>query len=113
VTIFIRTSGGGGIVLLVALALLYGHGSGLSGTATVVLVALVVLVVLAILGVLGCLVYRATRPPQAGISMPRATLRAEVLPPDRQMLAAPVVRLPDDQLEQLAEILRRAQRPEQ
>jgi hypothetical protein len=72
----------------------------------VVLVALVVLVVLAILGVLGYLVYRVTRPPQAGIS----ALRAEVLPPDRQMLAAPVVRLPADQLAELAEILR--QQPE-
>jgi hypothetical protein len=108
-----QETGGGGIVLLIALALIASHGSGLSGAVTAVLIGLVVLVVLAILGVLGCLVYRATRPPQAGISMPRAALRAEVLPPDRQMLAAPVVRLPADQLEQLAEILRRGQRPEQ
>jgi hypothetical protein len=36
-TIFIRTSGGGGIVLLVVLALLYGHGSGLNGTVAIIL----------------------------------------------------------------------------
>ena len=38
-TIFIRTSGGGGIVLLVALALIFGHGSGISGVVTAVLLA--------------------------------------------------------------------------
>jgi hypothetical protein len=111
VTIFIRTSGGGGIVLLVALALIFGHGGGLSGTVAVVLVALVVLVVLAVLGVLGALAYRATRPPQAGSSMPPATLRAEVLPNTPRPAIAPEVRLSADQLAELAETIRRGERP--
>jgi hypothetical protein len=39
---------------------------------------------------------------------PPATVRGEVLPGQpRQMLAGPEVRLPADQLEQLAELIRR------
>ena len=108
-TIFIRTSGGGGIVLLVVLALLYGHDSGLNGTVAIILVVLVVLVVLAILGVLGMLAHRMTRPGGANVPpVPPATVRGEVLPGQpRQMLAGPEVRLPADQLEQLAELIRR------
>jgi hypothetical protein len=108
-TIFIRTSGGGGIALLVVLALLYGHGSGLNGTVAIILVVLVVLVVLAILGVLGMLARRMRRPGGANVpSVPPATVRGEVLPGQpRQMLAGPEVRLPADQLEQLAELIRR------
>jgi hypothetical protein len=46
-TIFIRPSGGCGIVLIVALALIFGHGSGIGGVAEAVLAGLLVLVVLA------------------------------------------------------------------
>ena len=75
-TIFIRTSGGGGIVLLVVLALLYGHGSGLNGTVAIILVVLVVLVVLAILGVLGMLAHRMTQPGGANVPPVPAELMA-------------------------------------
>ena len=114
-TIFIRTSGGGGIVLLIALALIFGRGgNGLSGAVAIILGILVALTVLAVIVTLAVEV-RRLRPAPAPDG-PRTLLRAvpepgELAAPPRA-IAAPV-RLADDQLEQLAEMLRRAQRPEQ
>ena len=112
--ILIETSGGGGVVLLIALALLASHGGGVSAALAAVVIALVVAVVLAVAGLGGYLVYRARRPGAQGYApAPRAALRAEVLQPEpRTALAPPQVRLHPDQLAELAEILRRSQRPE-
>ena len=58
----------------------------------------------------GYLLYRARRPgAQNRTSASPATLRAEVLPVEPRPAIAPVVRLPADQLAELAEILRRQQ----
>ena len=112
-TIFIRTSGGGGIVLIVALALIFGHGSGISGAAAAVLLGLVALTVLAIVVTLAVVVRRVL-PERAGDG-PRTVIRVT---PEPGELAAPPraldapVRLPQDQLEQLAEMIRHHQPPE-
>lgn len=112
-TIFIRTSGGGGIVLLVALALIFGHGSGISGVVTAVLLGLVVAVVLAV-AVTAAVILRRVLPARTPDG-PRTVIRVspepgELAAPPRALDAA--VRLPQDQLEQLAELIRRDQRPE-
>jgi hypothetical protein len=113
-TIFIRTSGGGAVVLPVVLALIYSHGSGLSGTVGAVLLGLVALVVLAILVTLAVLVRRLLPPREP--SGPRTVV--QVVPEPGELAAPPraldaPVRLADDQLERLAaEIIRRSQRPE-
>lgn len=116
--ILIRTGGGGGIVLLIVLALLYDHGGGVSGTVGAVLLGLVVLVVLAIMVTLAVLVRRLL-PPRESAS-PRTVV--QVVPEHGQQAAeipqfsAPAigapVRLPEDQLEQLAELIRRGRRPD-
>jgi hypothetical protein len=113
-TIFIRTSGGGGIVLLVALALVFGRGgNGISGPLAVALAVLVALTVLAVIVTLAVLVRRLL--PERRADTPHTVIRVapepvELAAPPRA-LGAPV-RLADDQLEQLAEIIRRSQRPE-
>jgi hypothetical protein len=114
--ILIETSGGGGVVLLIALALLAGHGGGISAALAAVVIALVVAVILALAALGWYLVYRArreVRPPQI------RTVRADFTPV-RQVpanaapaLEQPAVRLHADQLAELAEIIRRTERPEQ
>ena len=113
--ILIETSGGGGVVLLIGLALLASHGGGISAALAVVVIALVVAVGLVLAGLGGYLVYRARR--EARAPQIRA-VRADFTPV-RQVPAAaapaleqPAVRLHADQLAELAEILRRSQRPE-
>ena len=118
--ILVETSGGGGIVLVVVAALLAGHGGGLDAAAVAVLIALAVVVALAIGGLVAFLVYRARRQDAEGRGYaPYAVrqVRAEPVPPavqtpERAALEAPAVRLHPEQLEQLAEIIRRGQRPE-
>lgn len=106
--ILIKTSGGGGVVLLVGLALLMSHGGGVDATVTAVLVAVLVAVVATVLAAAGYLLYRARRPgAQNRTSAPPATLRAEVLSVEPRPAIAPLVRLPADQLAELAELLRR------
>jgi hypothetical protein len=106
--ILIETSGGGGVVLLIGLALLMSHGGGVDAMVTAVLAAVLVAVVAAVLSVAGYLLYRARR--QVGQTAPpasRATLRAEVLQPEpRTALAPPQVRLDPDQLAELAALIR-------
>lgn len=112
--ILVETSGGGGVVLLVAVALLASHGGGISVALAAVVIALMVAVVLAVAGLGAYLVYRARRPGAQGYAPAhRATLRAEVVQPEpHAALAPPQVRLDADQLAELAEIIRRSQRPE-
>jgi hypothetical protein len=122
VTIFIKTSGGGGIVLLVACILIFGRGGGISGTLAAVLAGLVALVVLAIIVSLVILVRRLLPGRQPEVSKLETSVVRVVPEPGRPStgqigqypapaLDAPV-RLPQDQLEQLAELIRRQQRPE-
>jgi hypothetical protein len=114
VTIFIRTSGGGGIVLLVVLALVFGRGgNGISGALAVVLAVLVALTVLAVIVTLAVIVRRVlpARTPDGPRSVIRVSPEPGELAAPPRALSAPV-RLPQDQLEQLAELIRRGQRPE-
>jgi hypothetical protein len=115
VTIFIKTSGGGGIVLLVACILIFGRGGGISGTLAAVLIGLVALVVLAIIVSLVILVRRFL--PARTADSQRTIIRLSPGPGQQgaaeiphysapPVLGAPV-RLPQDQLEQLAELIRR------
>jgi hypothetical protein len=127
VRILIETSGGGGIVLVVVAALLAGHSGPVSAALAAVLIALAVVVALAVGGLVALLVYRARQ------VRPHFTYRAEVAPASKlatrvanlpaqttraagdfepPALEAPAVRLHPEQLEQLAEILRRRERPE-
>ena len=117
--ILIETSGGGGVVLLIALALLAGHGGGISAALAAVVIALVVAVVLALAGLGAYLVYRARREVrphfrqvvhQAPLVRDQSSALAAAAP---RALESPAVRLHPDQLAELAEILRRSQRPEQ
>ena len=100
-------------MLLVALALIVGHGSGISGTVTAVLLGLVVAVVLAV-AVTAAVILRRLLPAQAPPG-PRTVIRAVpepgVLTGQQAALEQPAVRLHPDQLAELAEILRRSQRP--
>lgn len=113
-TIFIRTSGGGGIVLLAALALIFGHaGNGISGTLAVALAALAALTVLAVIVTLAVLVRRLL--PERAAAAPRTVV--QVVPEPRELPGQPpalaaAVRLHPEQLAELAEILRRGQRQE-
>jgi hypothetical protein len=112
-TIFIRTSGGGGVVLLIGLALLASHGGGISAALAAVVIALVVAVVLAVLGLGGYLVYRARREVrphfrQVVHQAPLVHEQSSALPATSlAALEPPAVRLHPDQLAELAEILRR------
>ena len=116
--ILVETSGGGGVVLLIALALLAAHGGGISAALAAVVIALVVAVVLALAGLGGYLVYRARREVrphfrqvvQAPLVRDQSSALAAAAPP---ALEQPAVRLHADQLAELAEILRRTERPEQ
>jgi hypothetical protein len=113
VTIFIRTSGGGGLVLLAVLVLISTHGSGLSGALAVVLIALAAVVVLAAV-VLAVVIARRLLPERAapqGVSpVIRLSPEPESAPVQRPALGAPT-RLSQDQLEQLAEMIRRGRQP--
>ena len=110
--ILVETSGGGGVVLLILGALALSHGDGLSAAATAVLIALIVAAVAAVV-VVAVLLLRRARPPQAPAALAPRVLRAEVMPDAvRPALAPPQVRLDPDQLAELAEILRRHERPE-
>ena len=116
--ILIETSGGGGVVLLIALALLAGHGGGISAALAAVVIALVVAVVLAVAGLGGYLVYRARRE-AVGRQFSNTVGSINNVTPVRinnvtplHALEQPAVRLHADQLAELAEILRRSQRPE-
>jgi len=106
-TIFIRTGGGGRVVLLVALALLASHG-GVSAALAVVIV-LAVAVVLAVAGLGAYLAYRARNPSPGGFVRTPVVRMPVVceLPAER-----PAMRLHPDQLAELAEIIRRGARPE-
>jgi hypothetical protein len=114
--ILIETSGGGGVVLLIALALLAGHGGGISAAVAAVVIALVVAVVLALAGLGAYLVYRLRRPVvQNVVHLPgpsRPQWGTLDHPDGPRALEQPAVRLHADQLAELAEILRRSQRPE-
>ena len=118
--ILIETSGGGGVVLLIALALLAGHGGGISAALAAVVIALVVAVVLALAGLGGYLVYRARREAAPRVTKTISVTSAPVTngllvtgaPAAPRALESPAVRLHPDQLAELAEILRRDQRPE-
>ena len=111
--ILIETSGGGGVVLLIALALLAGHGGGVSAALAAVVIALVVAVVLAVAGFAAYLVYRLRNPSPGGFvrtPVVRMPVLHELPGPERPALEP--VRLHPEQLAELAEILRRSQRPE-
>lgn len=115
-TIFIRTSGGGGIVLIVALALVFGRGGGISGVVVAVLLGLVVAVVLAV-AVTATVVVRRVMPPRTP-DEPLTLIQVAPEPGNGQIghhatpaISAPV-RLPQDQLEQLAELIRRTEPPQ-
>ena len=117
--ILVETSGGGGVVLLIALALLAGHGGGISAALAAVVIALVVAVVLALAGLGGYLVYRARREAAPRVTKTVSVTSAPVAngllvtaPAAPRALESPAVRLHPDQLAELAEILRRDQRPE-
>ena len=121
-TIFIRIGAGPAIVLfLILAAALSGHSSALGGTLTAVVLCLAVVVVLAILGALGYLVYRLTHP-RAADTPPLAATVLRVTPEPGQPgtavprysapALAPPAALPQHQLEELAELIRRGQRPE-
>ena len=115
-TIFIKTSGGGGIVLIVALALIFGHSGGVGGVLAAVLLGLFVAAMLAV-AVTAAVVIRRVLPPRT----PDEPLTVIQVAPEAAHTrighhAAPAisapVRLPQDQLEQLAELIRRTERPE-
>jgi uncharacterized SAM-binding protein YcdF (DUF218 family) len=111
--ILIETSGGGGLVLLIVVALAMSHSGGIGAMVAAVLVAILIAIVATVLSVGGYLMYRVRQRAPASLSAPPVTLHAEVLPAGpRQALAPPQVRLDPDQLAELAEILRREQRPE-
>ena len=109
--ILLETSKGGAAVLGIGLLLLWAHGGG-SGASDVViaLVVALIVVVVAALGIGGYFVCRAMRQERAAVSpAPPRVLRAEVLPDAaRPVLEAPAVRLHPEQLEQLAELIRRS-----
>jgi hypothetical protein len=103
--------GGGGLVLaVIGAAILLGSGGAAIASAIVtVVIALLVTVFLCAAGVAAFLVYRARHPraeftPYAPVTVHRLTVPAErpVLQPQRQAIGAPVVRLDDDQLDDLA-----------
>jgi hypothetical protein len=120
--ILIRWSGGGGVVLLVVLALVASRGGGISAGLLIVVIVLAVVVALAIAGTAAVLVHRArqeaARPNVIRLSQTPVTK----MPPRGEFLTAgfdtppvleqPAVRLHPEQLAELAEILRRDQRPE-
>jgi hypothetical protein len=122
VRILVETSGGGGIVLVGAIALIAGGNGTISAAAVAVIVTLAVVIALAIGGLVALLVYRArqVRPhftyraePVTEIRASRADLPAQTLqdlgefaPP---AIEAPAVRLHPDQLAELAAILRHQQ----
>lgn len=110
-TIFIRTSGGGGILLVAVLLLAFAHGGGgLSGALAAVLIALAAVVVLAAV-VLAVVIGRRLLPGHAAARTVRPVIRVSpephAMPAPPRALGAPV-RLPQDQLEQLAEMIRRS-----
>jgi hypothetical protein len=112
VTIFIRTSGGGSLVLLAVLVLISTHGSGLSGALAAVLIALAAVAVLAAV-VLAVVIARRLLPERAAPQVSpvmRLSPEPESAPVQRPALGAPT-RLSQDQLEQLAEMIRRGQQP--
>ena len=115
--ILIETSGGGGGILLIALALIAGHGSGISAALVAVVIALVVAVALVVAGLGGYLVYRARREVRPRfrqvVQAPLVRDQSSVLPAAAApALEQPAVRLHPDQLAELAEIIRRQRRPE-
>ena len=106
------------MVLLIALALLAGHGGGISAALAAVVIALVVAVVLAVAGLGAYLVYRARREVRPHfrqvVQAPLVRDQTSALPATSlPALEPPAVRLHPDQLAELAEILRRTERPEQ
>lgn len=116
-TIFIRTSGGGGIVLLIALALIAGHGSGIGAALAAALIALVVLVVAALVVLAAVLVHRIRRPVVQDVVQipgPSRPLWGSLDHPGGPRALAPslTVHLEPEQLAELAELIRRGQRPE-
>jgi hypothetical protein len=116
VRILIETSGGGGIVLVVVAALLAGHGGGLDAALAAMLIALAVVIALAVGGLVALVVYRARRtlqPPVLVRQVPAAVPAVRQLDAqDRPAIEAPAVRLLPGQLAELAELIRRGERPE-
>lgn len=112
-TIFIRISP---VVLVVAVvALIAGHMGGISVAFAALGIGVAIAVVLAVGGGLVLLWHRlrAEASPRGGsVPVIRVSPERGELPGAPRAIGAPV-RLADDQLEQLAEILRRGQRPEQ
>jgi hypothetical protein len=120
VKILIETSGGGGVVLLVVLALLAaGHGGGIGTAAAVALITAVITVVLAVAAIAVYLVRRGepeshptpirhvtaervTEADPAPIGQLTASTRRALEPGGPRE-----VRLPPEQLAELAELLRR------
>jgi hypothetical protein len=102
---------GGGIVLLVALALVFDDGSGISGMVTAVLLGLVVAVVLAVAVTAAIIMRRMLAVPAPGgaRTVIRAVPERDELPGQPPALAPPAIRLHPDQLAELAEIIRRQQ----
>jgi hypothetical protein len=108
--ILIETSGGGGVVLLIGLALLASHGGGISAALAAVIIALVVAVALAVAGLGAYLVYRLRNPsPEGFVRTPavRMPVVRDLPAAAPRILEPPAVRLHPDQLAELAEILRR------
>jgi hypothetical protein len=128
VRILIETSGGGGIVLVVVVALLAGgHGGGLDAALAATLIALAVVVALALGGLVAFLLYRARQDKrlQGETATPLSVSAVRTPPRGGQFLTAGAdtrpalelaapreVRLHPEQLAELAEILRRHERPE-
>jgi drug/metabolite transporter (DMT)-like permease len=103
-TIFIGTSGGG-IVLIIVGTLILSRGSGLSGTLAAVLLGPVLAVVLAVIIGVTLIVCRLLSPREPATVRPVVVVSpvsstAEIPHHSTPALSAPV-RLPQDQLEQL------------
>jgi hypothetical protein len=110
--ILVETSGGGGIVLVVVLALVASHGGGISAALLIVVIVLAVVAAAAAAGTVAVVVHRGRQEVRPAPSLaPRPVLRAEVLGDPHPAIEP--VRLHPEQLAELAEILRRDQRPEQ
>lgn len=111
-TIFVRISP---LVLAVAVvAIVMGHMGGISVAIAAVGIGLAVAVPGAVLGGLGLLWYRLRQenPSQKGLVRSTVVREPRELPGQMRMLGPPQIRLPDDQIEQIAEIIRRSQRLE-
>ena len=116
--ILIATEGGGGLVLLIVVVLLAGgHGGAVSGALVAVLIAAALIVVLGVAALAALLVHRVRRPAPGNVVQipgPARPAWSSLDPADAPRALEPSreVRLEPGQLAELAEILRRSQRPE-